>query len=184
MKKIALILALILSLSLLAACGSQPAASGSDSASAPAGLPESLDEIMDKLYEGLSEEEMPILPSAEDLKLMNEQNTGKYLNLNADLDDEQSVYYVGVPRTSYVDGIVSEPMMMGVAHKVAVLRAASAEAAAQLAKDVEANADPRWNICTEAEKVSVTAVDDVVIMIMSNGSTGDKMIANAAALAG
>lgn len=189
MKKIAIALVLVLSLSLFAACGSDaPAASGSDAvasdSAAPAALPENLDDIMDAMYATLSEEEMPALPSAEDLKLQNEQNTGKYLNLNADLDDEMSVYYTGVSRASYVDGIVSEPMMMGVAHRVVILRAESAEAAAQLAKDVEANANPRWNICTEAEKVSVTNIDDVVVLIMSTADMTDKMAAALQALVG
>lgn len=185
MKKITFVLALVLSLSLFAACGSKaPAGSGSTASSAASGsqsastseasssLPENLDEIMDKLYDGFAEDELPALPTPDMLE------GNKYLKLN----EENSESFVGVPRSAYVDGIASEAMMSAVAHSVAVLRAESPEAAQQLAKDVEAGANPRKWVCVEAEKTIVTTVDDVVVLIMSHADTADRMAANLEAL--
>ena len=178
MKKIlAFALALCLALS-LAACG------GAAASSAPAAsLPENLEEIMDASLAGFAEDELPMMPTAEDLELMHPGNTGKYFQLPADMADDESVYYTGVERAAYTDAIIAEPMMGPIPFRIVLLRAESAEAAAELAKNVEANADPRWNICTEAEKVAVVTVEDVVLLAMTDASIVDKVVANFQGLA-
>ena len=186
MKKSAFFLALVMGLSLLAGCAGKPASSGSSgsagsaggassgASSAPAGPHGTLEEIMDKVFEGIPEDEMPMLMPAD----MNEGS--KYMPLTVD----NSEYNVGVPRDAYKEGIAAESAISAIAHSVCLLRADSAEAAAQLAKDVEANADPRKWVCVEAEKKIVRQSGDVVILIMTSADLADRLDANFQALAG
>lgn len=192
MKKLSFLLALTLGLSLLAGCArpassTPPASSGAASSGAvsseaasgsasgePAQAQGSLEEIMDKVFEGIPEEDMPMLMPAD-------LNGGsKYAELTAD----NSEYNVGVPRDAYKEGVAADAAMSSVAHSVCLLRAESAEAAEQLAKDVEANADPRKWICVEAEKKIVSRSGDLVLLIMTGADLADKLDANFQALAG
>lgn len=188
MKKLAFCLALALALSGLAGCtkpaastpSSAPASSGassgsgSASVSVPASIEGTLEEIMDRVFEGIPEDEMPMLMPAD-------LNDGKkYMELTAD----NSEYCVGVGRDAYKEGIAAEAAISSIAHSVCLLRADSAEAAAGLAKDVEANADPRKWICVEAEKKIVSQSGDLVLLIMTGADLADKLDANFQALAG
>lgn len=179
MKKFSLFLALVMGLSLLAGCAGKPASSGSassssSSAGAPAGPEGTLEEIMDKLFEGIPEDEMPMLMPAA-------INGGsKYMELTAD----NSEYNVGVPRDAYKEGIAAEAAISAIAHSVCLLRAESAEAAQTLAQEVEGNADPRKWVCVEAEKKIVRQAGDVVLLIMTGAELADKLDANFQALAG
>jgi len=125
---------------------------------------------MDKVFEGIPEDEMPMLMPAD----MNEGS--KYMPLTVD----NSEYNVGVPRDAYKEGIAAESAISAIAHSVCLLRADSAEAA----KDVEANADPRKWVCVEAEKKIVRQSGDVVILIMTSADLADRLDANFQALAG
>lgn len=169
MKKIAFFMALCLSLTLLAGCG---AAAPASSAPAAPQLPESLEEIMDASLAGFEEGELPELPTSDMLDGHKYQIVG----------EEEGEFYAGVPNSSFVEAIVAQPVIGAIPHKVVLLRAESAEAAEQLAKDVEANADPRWLICAEAEKTIVAHIDDVVMLVMSEAATADKIAANFQAL--
>ena len=48
--------------------------------------------------------------------------------------------------------------------------------------DIEANANPRWLICAEAEKVNVTAHGNTILLVLSDTATADAMTANFDAL--
>ncbi len=169
MKKIvAVLLTLSLAAVALVGCG----ASGSSSSSAPAasGLPESLEEIMDTILSGFGEDELPALMPAD------MQEGHKYLPLNA----ENGQYYVG--STAFLDGIAADAAINVVPFSVCLLRAESAEKAAELAAEVEKNADPRKWICAEAEAKLVACVDDVVLLVMTDKATAEKIVANFEAL--
>lgn len=188
MKKIALVLALMMSLSLFAGCGassSSSAPSSSSSSAAATSLPEDLNEVMDKVYEGIAQDEMPMMPDAETLKEIypdSQEEGDRYRRVT----EETSEMDLGVARSTYKEALVAESMMGSMAYEVAVVRAESAEAASKLAEDIKANVNPRKWVCVEADHVVVEQIDDVVLLAMYGedlASVGDKIVANFKALA-
>ena len=170
MKKIvAILLTLSLACAALVGCGSS-ASSSSSSASAAAGLPENLEEIMDTILGSFGEGELPELTPAEML------DGHKYLPLNADNGEA----YVGT--TAFIDGIAADAAINVVPFSVCLLRAENAEKAAALATEVEQKADPRKWICAAAETKMVATVDDMVLLVMTEKATAEKIVANFEAL--
>ena len=177
MKKIALILALIMSLSLFAACG----ASASNSNSA--GLPEDLNEIMDKLYDGIGQDERPMMADADmlnDVYPDTQKEGDKYRRVTEATAESD----LGVTVDRFEEALVSESMM-AMPYEVAVVRAKSAEEATQLANDIKENINPRKWVCVEADKVTVETCNDIVLLVMVGEDLhelGDKVVANFKAL--
>lgn len=161
MKKIALMLAAVLVVLLFAACG-KPASTADSAASA--NLEGTLEEIMEKLYEGIPEDQLPMLA-------------------NTPITEENAEYMVGVTADNFKEGLSSDAMISAVAHSVCLLRAESAEAAEELAKQVEEKADPRKWICVEAEEKIVDRIGDVVVLIMASSENAEAIDANFKALA-
>ena len=94
------------------------------------------------------------------------------------LTAENSEYYVGVPSSSYTEGLASDSAIGSIAHSVCLLRAKDADAAAALANDVEAKANPAKWICVTAEKMIVKQKGDLVLLIMASSSNADIISAN------
>ena len=161
MKKLCLLLAAAMLAATFAACG---ASSSSVSSSEAAHVDGTLEELMEKVYEGIAEDEMPMVG-------------------NTELTADNSVYYTGVESTEYTEGLASEAMIGSIAHSVVLLRAEDEEAAETLKEDVKANVDPRKWICVEAEEVITDNIGDLVILIMSDGTLAPKLHENFLALA-
>ncbi len=125
----------------------------------PEGAEVSLSSIMDDLYKGIPEENMPMV-------------------MNTTLSSENSEYYVGVPFSSYTEGLASDSAIGSIAHSVCLLRAADSDAAALLAKSVKEKANPRKWVCVEAEKVIVKQKGDLVLLIMTSADKADKISSN------
>ena len=119
MKKFCLFLAAVMLVSLLTACGEPSAASSSEIAHVDG----TLEELMEKVYEGIGEDEMPMVA-------------------NTELTADNSVYYTGVESSEYKEGIASEAMISAVAHSVVLLRAEDEAAAETLKEEVKTNVDP------------------------------------------
>lgn len=190
MKKLTLTLAAALLAASLAACGSAPSssapsssassssapASSAPSSSAPASqageagdvtMASSLEEIMDAVLASVPEDQLPMMMPAD-------LNGGsKYTPLT----EENSEYSLGVARDAYAEGIAAESAISAVAHSVCLVRAASADEAAQLAADIEANANPNKWICVGAESKIVKQSGDVVILIMTGADLADQLAA-------
>ena len=118
-----------------------------------------LETMVNSLYEGIGEEDLPatmVLP----------------------LDEANSEYNVGVPFSDYKEGVASDAMINAIAHSVCLVRANSAEEAADLAAKIEENANPRKWVCVEAEKVAVAYHDDLVLLAMSSTAVVDQVVAN------
>lgn len=178
MKKLALTLtALTLALA-LAGCGSSTTSSSSSmstsspSSSAPQnGTSQTAESgdltvLMDALFDGIAENEMPML--------MPQEDGSKY----APLTEENSEYNVGVARSAYKEGICAEAAMSAQAHSICLLKANSADDAAQLAKDVAAGANPRKWVCVEAERTIVAYSGDTVLLAMSFDSLAQTALDN------
>lgn len=110
----------------------------------------SLTEIMDKLYDGIKEEELPMMVD------------------NIELNDENFEYYAFVKDVKYKEAIASESMTGATAHSVVLIRLEDAKDAKDVVTDIEKNADPRKWICVEAENKYVLSKGDLVVLIMTN----------------
>ena len=112
-----------------------------------------LPEIMEKLYDGIKEDEMPMM--TENVELTDEMLKG-YFNEGSDV------------KIDYKEVIASESMVGSMAHTVVLFRLNDASDAEKVVKDIEKNANPRKWICVEAEHTYVLSKGDLVVLIMSN----------------
>lgn len=182
MKNLAITLtALTLALA-LAACGSTAgsssgtassgaASSSTSSSTTQSGSTEAVDTsdltiVMDALFNGIAEDQMPML--------MPQEDGSKY----APLTEENSEYNTGVALSAYKEGICAEAAMSAQSHSVCLLKANSAEDAAQLAKDVAANANPNKWICVGAERTIVAYSGDTVLLAMSYNDLAQTVLDN------
>ena len=109
----------------------------------------SLSDIMKKLYEGISEEELPMMVD------------------DIELNDENFKYYAFTD-TDYKEALASEAMTGATPHSVVLIRLKDSGEAANVVEDIKKNADPRKWICVEAENVYVLSKGDLVLLVMSN----------------
>ena len=112
-----------------------------------------LPEIMEKLYEGIKEDEMPMM--TENVELTDEMLQG-YFNEGANVD------------IKYKEVLASESMVGSMAHTVVLFRLESASDAKEVVEDIKKNANPRKWIWVEAENTYVLSKGDLVVLIMSN----------------
>ncbi len=161
MKKIALILSLVLLMGCLAACGSEPAETTTPAVAAPEGTTE---ELMTKLYENVTVE----------LALMTETTAGTLA------DAEMFAYLTALESSEgIVDAAVSLPMMGAQAYHVVMVRAESAEKAAELAQAMYDNMDmARW-VCVQATEKQAVVCGDLAFFVMLDpqyGVTSDQIV--------
>ncbi len=109
----------------------------------------SLPEIMEKLYDGISEDELPMMIE------------------NIELNGENFEYYAFAD-VKYKEAIASESMTGSIPHSIVLIRLEDANEAEQATKDIKEKADPRKWICVEAENTYVLSKGDLVVLIMSN----------------
>ncbi len=113
-----------------------------------------LDAIDVNLYNGISEENLPMLA-------------------RTDLTSEDFEYFAFIPYKDTYKAFVSEPMMGSIAHSIVVVETGSADEAAQVASDMKANCDPRKWVCVEADTVIGTSFGNYAVLIMVNGENID-----------
>lgn len=75
---------------------------------------------------------------------------------------------------------VNQAMMMGQAHVVLLIQPAEGTDINKLEQDLKANANPRWNVCTEADSVGSAVKDGLIIFVMTTSSltTAEAIIAD------
>lgn len=108
-----------------------------------------LPEIMERLYEGIDENDMPMMTE------------------NIELTDENFENYAFVD-VKYKEAIASESMTGSTPHSVVLIRLENASDAEKIVKEIEEKANPRKWICVEAEHTYVLSKGDLVVLIMSN----------------
>ena len=112
-------------------------------------------DIMDGLYEGIAEEELPMMLQ------------------NTELTEENIENYIGTKDINWSEAIVSESMVGSIAHSVVLIRMSEnanekdIEGAKQI---IEENANPNKWICVTAEKVEVLSKGDLILLVMSDKS--------------
>ena len=104
---------------------------------------------MEKLYQGIAEDEKPMMLS------------------NIELNSENFASYA-FTEVEYKEAIASESMTGSIPHSVVLIRLEDASLAKQVVEDIEKNANPRKWICVEAENTYVMSKGDLVVLIMSN----------------
>ena len=117
----------------------------------------SLEEIMAKVYEGIPEENLPMMLG------------------NIQIDSENVEGFLGTAEVSYKEAIVSESMIGSIAHSVALVRLNDAKDAEAAVEKIKENANPRKWICVEASNVAVKSKGDLVILILSNEDIAPKL---------
>ncbi len=157
-KLITLTLCALLALSLVA-CSSN----GGNNGGAGAGDSMALSEIVEKLYEGVPADNMPAL--------MNQE-------LTADLFE--GVLFI--PAIDGAEAYMSEPMMSSIAHSVALLRLPEGSDVEAVRAEIEKNMNPVKWCCVEAEKSSVVANGNTILLCMSFTDMHDTVVDNFNAL--
>lgn len=136
-KYLSLLLVMLVGLVFLTGCGNK-------------NVEGTLPEIMEKLYEGISEEEMPMMIE------------------NIELNDENFVNYAFIEDVNYSDALASESMITSTAHSVVLIRLEDAKDSEIVVEELKEKANPRKWICVEAENTYVLSKGDLVVLIMSN----------------
>ena len=118
-----------------------------------------LEEIMAKVYEGIPEENLPMLT---DIPVDNESVEG----------------FLGTTEVSYKEALAKEPMISSIPHSVVLVRLNDAKDAEAAVEKIKASVNPRKWICVEASNVAVKSKGDLVILIMSNETLAPTLEAN------
>ena len=108
---------------------------------------------MDRLYNGISEEELPMMLQ------------------NTELTEENIENYIGTKDIKWSEAIVSESMVGSIAHSVVLIRMNEdvSEKDIEEAKEIiKENANPSKWICVTAEKVEVISNGDSILQVMSD----------------
>ena len=108
-----------------------------------------LEEIMAKVYEGIPQENLPMLT---DIPVDNESVEG----------------FLGTTEISYKEALAKEPMISSIPHSVVLVRLNNAKDAEAAVEKIKASVNPRKWICVEASNVVVKSKGDLVILIMAD----------------
>lgn len=154
MKKLfALLTACLLFTFALSACGNKGGSNDQPN------FEGNLEDYVNALYEGLPEADLP-------------------MTMNTPITAENAEMFLGTADAKFKDGIASDAMINAIAHSVCLIRAEDATQAAELAKVVEENANPRKWVCVEAEKTVVKQKGNLVLLVMSNEAITNGIVAN------
>lgn len=99
-----------------------------------------------------------------------------------ELTAENFEFYTFIPYADGYEGVTADALIGSIAHSVVLVRVPDGTDAAQVAADIEANADPRKWICVEAEKTVVRQRGNTILLVMSSTATTDAIVANFDAL--
>ena len=111
-----------------------------------------LEEIMTKVYEGIPEENLPMLAQVA-------------------VDSLTIEHYLGTTEVSFKEALASEPMMNAQPHSVVLVRLNNAKDAADAVAKIKASVNPRKWVCVEASNVIVKSKGDLVILIMTDAES-------------
>ncbi|MGM9618908.1 MAG: hypothetical protein ACI3W8_03600 [Oscillospiraceae bacterium] len=157
-KLLAMLCAVALTLS-LAACGKD---TGEESTQNPVDAM-SLSDILDSILK-----DVPDLPGYEP----------------TELTEENFEFYAFVPYAEGYEGLSADALIGSIAHSVVLVRVPADDDAAQAAREMKDNANPRKWICVEAEAVHVRQYGSTILLVMSSAATADAILMNFDALNG
>lgn len=113
----------------------------------------SLEDIMAKLYNGIPQDQLPMMLG------------------NIELNSENIEYYVGTNDIDFKEAMASESGVGSIAHSVVLIRLNDARKAEETVNKIKETADPVKWICVQAENVVVENKGDLVVLIMSDAKS-------------
>lgn len=119
-----------------------------------------LTDIMTKVYEGIPEEDLPMMLS------------------NVEVTKDMIENYVGTSDIDMKEALASEPMVSSIAHSVVLIRMNEGADMDAAVKKIEENANPRKWLCVEADDVVVERKGDLIILIMSSNDLTNTLKTN------
>lgn len=178
-KLIALLLALTLVFS-MAACGSK------DETPAPDGNA-SKSETTDTPAEDSGEEETNPVDEM-DLTTVMEEILKDVENLPmyeiTELTEENFEFMTFVPYADGYEGVTADALIGSIAHSVVLVRVPDGADAAQVAADMEANANPNKWVCVGAEATHVRQQGNTILLVMSSVDIANAILVSFDSLAG
>lgn len=85
-------------------------------------------------------------------------------------------WYFFIPTIDGAEAMVSEPLMGSIAHTIALVRLPEGVDAEETRAEIEANVNPHKWICVEAEKTSVVARGDLILLAMGETAIVDEAV--------
>ena len=153
MKKLLIALSLCLAMVCLVGCSSSNG--GGDAAKYEG----SLEDLMTKVYEGIAQEDTPMML------------------MNMPLDSENYSMFIGEATFEYEEGLASESGVGSIAHSVVLLRMADGADMEAAAEELKTTVDPRKWICVGVEEVKVETKGNMILVVL-NDSIGDTLVEN------
>lgn len=116
-----------------------------------------LEDIMKKVYADIKEEERPMM-----------------LN-NIELTKENVENYLGTSDIEFDEGMASESAVGSIAHSVVLIRVKDNADVEAIKDKIEESVNPRKWICVEAEEVEVESKGNLIILIMADKTSVEKI---------
>lgn len=118
----------------------------------------SLDEIMDKIYATIQDDEKPMMLT------------------NFEVNQENVEMYLGTTDIEFEEALASESGVGSIAHSVVLIRVKDNANVEKIEEKIENSVNPRKWICVEAEEVEVESKGNLILLVMSNESTVEKIV--------
>ena len=117
----------------------------------------SLEEIMTKVYSTLKQDETPMMLT------------------NTQITEENVEAYLGTADIKFKEALASESATGSIAHSVVLIRVDEKTNVEQVKEKIENSVNPRKWICVEAEEVEVESKGNLILLVMSNEKTAEKI---------
>ena len=117
----------------------------------------SLEEIMEKVYASVPDDERPMMLT------------------NMEINDKNIESFLGTSDIEYEEALASESGVGSIAHSVILIRVKKGANVELIKEKLEKSVNPRKWICVEAEEVEIESKGNLIIVIMSNESTAEKI---------
>ena len=180
-KLIALLLALTLVFS-MAACGSKEETPAPDGNTANTETTDtSTDDTSKEEEETNPIDEMDLTTVMEDI-LKDVENLPMYEI--TELTEENFEFMTFIPYVDGYEAVSADALIGSIAHSVVLVRVPDGTDAAQVASDIETNANPNKWVCVGAEATHVRQHGNTILLVMSSVDTANAILVNFDSLAG
>ena len=118
-----------------------------------------LEDLMTKVYSTLKQEETPMMLT------------------NMEVTKENVEGYSGTSDIEFEEALASESATGSIAHSVVLLRIKDNADVEKVKEKIKNSVNPRKWICVEAEEVKVESKGNLILLVMSNKTATDKIVA-------
>lgn len=118
----------------------------------------SLEELMTKVYSSLKDDEKPMMLT------------------NIEITKENVEMFLGTSDIEFEEAMAGESATGSIAHSVVLVRVKDNANVEKIKEKIEDSVNPRKWICVEAEEVEVESKGNLILLVMSNEMTADKIV--------